>query len=98
MIFRLLQESLTNTIHHAHATQFGADLFFGSDEIRLELQDNGRGFDVNTQHSGFGVLGIGERVQEMGGLLMINSEVGAGTTISVRVPFPPEHYNGVMIE
>ena len=56
---RIGQESLTNTIHHADATQFRADLFFDNDEVRLELQDNGRGFDVNAQHAGFGLLDRG---------------------------------------
>ncbi|HEY1757865.1 MAG TPA: ATP-binding protein [Bryobacteraceae bacterium] len=97
-LLRIAQESLTNTIHHAHATQFWADLFYGRTEIRLELQDNGKGFDVNAAHAGFGLLGIGERVEEMGGELMIKSGGGDRTTVSVRVPLPPELHNGVDVE
>ena len=95
---RIAQESLTNTIHHADATQFHADLFFDNDEVRLDLQDNGRGFDVSAQHAGFGLLGIGERVEQMGGRLTIRSGAGDGTALSVRVPLPPEHPIGVMPE
>ena len=95
---RIGQESLTNTIHHADATQFRADLFFDNDEVRLELQDNGRGFDVNAQHAGFGLLGIGERVEQMGGRLTIRSGAGGGTALSVRVPLPPENPGGAMPE
>jgi PAS domain S-box-containing protein len=97
-LLRIAQESLTNTIHHAQATQFWADLFFDNDEVRLELQDNGRGFDVNAQHTGFGLLGIGERVEQMGGRLTIRSGAGDGTALSVRVPWPPEHPIGAMPE
>jgi signal transduction histidine kinase len=95
---RIAQESLTNTIHHAEATQFQADLFFDNDEVRLDLRDNGRGFDVSAQHAGFGLLGIGERVEQMGGRLTIRSGAGDGTALSVRVPLPPEHSTGVMPE
>jgi signal transduction histidine kinase len=95
---RIAQESLTNTIHHAEATQFQADLFFENDEVRLDLKDNGRGFDVSAQHAGFGLLGIRERVEQMGGRLMIRSRAGDGTALSVRVPLPPEHPSGAMPE
>jgi len=97
-LLRIAQESLTNTIHHAHATQFWADLFFDNDEVRLELRDNGRGFDVTAQHAGFGLLGIGERVEQMGGRLTIRSGAGDGTALSVRVPLPLEHPIGVRPE
>ena len=72
-LLRIAQESLTNTIHHAHATRFLADLFFCTDEIQLQLYDNGMGFDVTAPHAGFGLLGIRERVEEMGGTLAIKS-------------------------
>jgi signal transduction histidine kinase len=96
-LLRISQESLTNTIHHAHATQFWADLFFDKDEIRLELQDNGTGFDVDAQHAGFGLLGIGERVEQMGGRLTIRSGAN-GTSLSVRMPLPLDHPIGVTPE
>jgi PAS domain S-box-containing protein len=95
---RIAQESLTNTIHHADATQFQADLFFDNDEVRLDLKDNGRGFDVSAQHAGFGLLGIGERVEQMGGRLTIRSGAGDGTALSVQVPLPFERAIGGMPE
>jgi signal transduction histidine kinase len=97
-LLRIAQEALTNTIHHAQATQFLADLFFDDDEVRLELRDNGTGFDVNAQHAGFGLLGIGERVESMGGRLTVKSEAGRGTALSVQVPLPLQHHTGVMSE
>jgi len=97
-LLRIAQESLTNTIHHADATQFRADLFFDGDEVRLELQDDGKGFDVDSEHAGFGLLGIGERVEQMGGRLTIRSAADKGTCISVRVPLPLDHPIEVMRE
>jgi signal transduction histidine kinase len=85
-LLRIAQESLNNTLRHAQATRFSADLSFDQDELRLELHDNGRGFDERTQHSGFGLLGIRERAKEMGGTVTIKSTNLEGTTISVQVP------------
>jgi signal transduction histidine kinase len=60
------QEVLTNALRHAHATEFHSDLVFGPKEARLELRDNGRGFDPESKHDGFGLIGIEERVESMG--------------------------------
>ena len=86
-LLRIAQESLNNTLRHAQATHFSAHLFFDQDELRLELHDNGRGFDVTAQHLGFGLLGIRERAEEIGGTVTIRSTDLEGTTISVLVPY-----------
>jgi signal transduction histidine kinase len=87
-LLRIAQESLNNTIRHARASRFLAELFFCKDEIRLQLHDNGKGFDVTAAHAGFGLLGIRERAEEMGGTLAIKSAEANGTTVSVRLPIP----------
>jgi PAS domain S-box-containing protein len=85
-LLRITQESLNNTIHHARASRFLAELSFCKDEIRLQLHDNGKGFDATAPHAGFGLLGIRERVEELGGALVIKSTEANGTTVSVRLP------------
>jgi len=85
-LLRIGQEVLTNTLRHARATSFNARLVFEAEEVRLELSDNGRGFDPDGRHDGFGLRGIRERVEAMGGRLEIHSERGEGTAISVSLP------------
>ena len=84
-LLRIAQESLSNSNRHSNARRFLADLYYDAAEIRLELRDDGGGFDVASRHEGFGLLGIQERVDEMGGTLVIRS-TSTGTTTSVRVP------------
>jgi signal transduction histidine kinase len=80
------QEVLTNALRHAQANHFKAELAFTPDEVRLELRDNGSGFDPERQHDGFGLLGMRERVEGMGGHLTIQSANGAGTAILIILP------------
>lgn len=85
-ILRIGQEVLTNALRHAHASEFKTKLVFDPEEIRLELRDNGRGFDPASRYDGFGLLGIRERVEGMGGQLSIQSASGEGTTILIVLP------------
>jgi signal transduction histidine kinase len=75
-------------LRHAQARHFKARLTFESGEVRLTFSDDGRGFDHAGRHEGFGLRGIAERVDTMGGQLSIQSESGKGTTISIALPFP----------
>ena len=52
----------------------------------MELRDNGRGFDPERKHDGFGLLGMRERVEGMGGEITIQSASGAGTAIFIGLP------------
>ena len=81
------QEVLTNALRHARAGRFTAQLAFTPGEVRLELRDDGSGFDPDRQHDGFGLLGMRERVEGMGGHLTIQSATGRGTAISIALPF-----------
>jgi signal transduction histidine kinase len=80
------QEVLTNALRHAHATHFAMRLIFDPHGIRMELRDNGRGFDPDARHDGIGLLGMKERVEAMGGQLFIQSTNGKGTAISIALP------------
>ena len=85
-ILRIGQEVLTNALRHAHASEFKTELVFAPEEIRLELRDNGRGFDPDSKYDGFGLVGMRERVEGMGGQITLESANGAGTAILIALP------------
>jgi signal transduction histidine kinase len=81
------QEALTNSLKYAHPRNFETRLVFNTKELRLELRDDGDGFKVKARHDGFGLAGMHERVEQMGGNLTISSRRGKGTKIAVTVPY-----------
>src|SRR6266568_2850747 len=85
-LLRIGQEVLTNVLRHAQASEFKVLLVFDSSEIRLELRDNGCGFNPQRKHEGFGLQGMRERTEGMGGRLTIQSANGKGTVISIVIP------------
>jgi PAS domain S-box-containing protein len=91
-LFRVAQEALTNVRRHARASWVSIELRRWEQEVRLEVRDQGRGFDPTAQplESGpgerVGLAGMRERVSMLGGGLEINSRVGAGTTVVATVP------------
>jgi PAS domain S-box-containing protein len=87
-LLRIGQEVLTNALRHAQAAHFNVRLAFEDGEIHLKLSDDGKGFDPASRHDGFGLRGIRERVETMGGKLSIQSAKGQGATISIVLPFP----------
>jgi signal transduction histidine kinase len=87
-LLRIGQEVLTNVLRHARASEFNVRLVFDSREIRLDLRDNGCGFDPQRKHEGFGLQGMRERAEGMGGQLTIQSATGKGTAISIVLPVP----------
>ena len=84
------QEALTNTLKYARAGRFVARLSFNKKELRLEFEDDGEGFTTTDCHDGFGLIGMRERVEQMGGELKIASARGKGTKVAVVLPFNGE--------
>jgi two-component system, NarL family, sensor kinase len=94
-IYRIAQEALTNACKHANAQHIYLTLTADQDELRLVIQDDGRGFDPDnvthfTGEGHFGLTGMSERVKLLGGQMCIQSEPGAGTFLSVTVPLGPK--------
>jgi len=81
------QEALTNALKYAHPRNFETKLIFNTKELHLELRDDGDGFKVKERHDGFGLAGMRERVEQMGGKLTISSARGKGTEIVVILPY-----------
>jgi len=85
-IFRIAQEALTNTMRHSGANHLLLELAFAKTTVRLRIRDDGRGFDPETTgHTGFGLQGIRERVDRLGGSLRLLSAPGQGTELDVTV-------------
>ena len=68
---------------YAHAGRFEVRLNFNKNEIRLELEDDGEGFGVADRHNGFGLIGMREPVEQMGGTLTVTSSREQGTKVAV---------------
>jgi len=88
LIYRIVQESLTNISRYALASEVKILVSFNSSEIDVSITDDGRGFDPGEVmiKKTFGLLGMRERALTLGGDLMILSRPGRGTTIAVKVP------------
>lgn len=86
-IYRIVQETLTNCSKHAFARQISLHLLDRDAQIELTVTDDGIGFDPDkAAHSGLGLIGIEERVRELGGLIAVRSAPNHGTTICVTIP------------
>ncbi|MCK9284988.1 MAG: histidine kinase [Rhodocyclaceae bacterium] len=87
-LFRIVQESLTNIVRHAHAQSVHIALASDGESLRLLIEDDGVGFvpQVPPPGTGFGLIGMQERVSAIGGSVEIDSRPSAGTRIRVRVP------------
>jgi signal transduction histidine kinase len=86
--FRILQESLTNIIRHANATEVKIELSFRDGWLSLIVRDNGCGLPPGGRHKhgSFGLVGIEERVHILGGTCTVYGGPGGGTTVAVSVP------------
>lgn len=86
-IFRLVQESLTNIAKHAGASTIDVRLFHRDGEVRVQVQDNGGGFDPRAVKPGsHGLLGMQFRFEALGGTVRITSAPGHGALIEARLP------------
>ena len=84
-IYRVAQESLHNSVRHAEASRVRIGLRKSEGNVSLEVEDNGKGF-VSTRTRGLGLLGMEERVSQLGGHLRVFSEPGCGTRVTVELP------------
>ena len=84
------QEALTNALKYARPRNFETRLICNTKELRLELRDDGGGFKINGRHDGFGLAGMRERVEQMGGQLKVTSSRGKGTKVIVTLPYNHE--------
>jgi signal transduction histidine kinase len=92
-LYRVVQEGLSNVIHHASATRAAIHIRRAGNELRVTIVDDGRGFQVRRDErgrlaGGFGLSGIAERVRMLEGRIEVSSTPGRGTSLEVAVPVP----------
>lgn len=92
-LLHICQEALTNALRHAEPKHIHIELIFESQQVRLRVQDDGQGFASkssskirSTSGRGFGLLGMQERAEGLGGQLTITSQPRKGTEVVVQVP------------
>ena len=87
-LLRIGQEAVNNAVRHAKASRIHVGLNFDTRSVQLSVSDNGRGFDPNEQAADghFGLIGMRERADEIGGVLTIQSADQRGTQITIDVP------------
>ena len=93
-LYRIAQECLQNVVKHARATNASLTFSVAEDTARLEIVDNGLGFDTfehplgGDEMGGYGLLSMAERAEIVGGRLNIRSRPGAGTAVTATIPLP----------
>jgi signal transduction histidine kinase len=94
-IYRISREALRNAFVHSRARKIEADITYGQHLLRLRIRDDGKGIDPELIRAGreghWGLPGMRERAQEIGGELDVWSEPGAGTEIELRIPASVAH-------
>jgi len=92
IFFRIVQECVNNIVKHSSASEAKIEIFRRESDIFVKIADNGQGFDpapLSTAalktRSGFGLIGVAERVRMLGGSYQIESAAGRGTTVVVKI-------------
>ena len=83
--YRIVQEGLTNTLKHAHASDVDVTVRYRPDELEIEVRDNGQG-SATSDGLGHGLVGIRERVKIYGGEMTAGTATGGGFVLSTRLP------------
>jgi two-component system, NarL family, sensor histidine kinase UhpB len=88
MLFRVVQEALTNAVRHAEASRVVIHASIENDSLALEIQDDGKGIaqDLSTHSGSWGIVGMHERARYFGGELSITGTTGQGTCVRLRLP------------
>jgi PAS domain S-box-containing protein len=99
-LFRIYQELLNNIVRHAQATQVHIRFYIKENELELQVEDDGEGFEVpnrwvETARQGhLGLLGARERAESIGGKFIIQSTPNKGTSVRVLIPLPKKFTGG----
>jgi len=86
-LFRVLQEALANVARHSRATSVKVSLQPVEKTVLLQIQDNGRGFNLaDVPNYGYGLHSMPERLSELGGSLKVDAGLGQGVTVTAHLP------------
>jgi signal transduction histidine kinase len=89
IIFRTVQELISNVVKHAHATTVIINLTSYEENLNIMVEDNGKGFDaaILPQNDGIGLNSIEKRIENLEGSFEVDSHLGRGTTINIDIPY-----------
>lgn len=93
-MYRVVEEALSNVERHSGATRVHLTIAVEHRTIRIEIADNGAGFDVGTlgpetrARQGMGVFSMSERIHELNGTFELRSTIGRGTTLHIAMTIP----------
>ncbi|MGZ8189714.1 MAG: ATP-binding protein [Methylococcaceae bacterium] len=87
-LFRVVQECITNCVRHAEASSATIRLAINNNQLTLQVMDNGQGCGPATIQSGFGLLGMRERIKSLGGRFSIQTQPQNGMSITASIPLP----------
>ncbi|HET8808291.1 MAG TPA: PAS domain-containing protein [Methylophaga sp.] len=91
-VFRVVQEAVTNAVRHAAASRISVavhrETLASGEQLEINIRDNGKGMEVHDFHSDvdFGLLGMRERAQSLGGTFTLDSRLGEGVNLTVTIP------------
>jgi signal transduction histidine kinase len=90
-VYRIVQEALTNAVKHGAAAHARVEVVERDDRLSVLVTDDGQGFDPGGRTAGFGLMGMRERSDLLGGQLSVQSDPAGGTTISATFPAVRRH-------
>jgi signal transduction histidine kinase len=98
-VLQVGRQAITNAFQHAHATSIHVLLSYGEQQLRIRVQDNGCGMSQQTLNSRrpghYGMAGMQERAERLGGGISITSRIGEGTEVNLWVPAPLVYQDSV---
>jgi signal transduction histidine kinase len=90
-VYRIVQEALGNAVKHGAAARARVQVLERDDRLSVLVSDDGRGFHASAPTVGFGLIGMRERSELLGGRLTVDSTPAGGTTVSATFPMTPRH-------
>jgi signal transduction histidine kinase len=87
-LFRIGQEAIANSVRHAKPHTIHISMVYGKASVKLVVRDDGKGFSMQEESSGYGIRGMGRRTDAIGASLHLRSSAGHGTSVSVRAMLP----------
>jgi signal transduction histidine kinase len=91
-LYRITQELVNNVLKHAEAKNVALQIGYRDEKIILMIEDDGKGFDVNTHKDGYGLHNLDARTKLMQGTMTIDSKAGKGTSVLIEIPY---NFNGI---
>jgi signal transduction histidine kinase len=87
MLYRITQELINNVLKHAEAKHVWLIIKLYEEKIVLNIEDDGKGFDVNALKDGYGLHNLDARTKLLQGSFAINSDQGKGTRVIIEIPY-----------